>query len=76
MLLLTAGFKIEKPQLHNAPSEQSYDHFIVDLTSEQIELIADHFLNLEAQHVGKNGETTTLCSYYASLADKWSNLNA
>jgi len=67
--------KIQKPQFHNKPNEQSSDYFIIDLTSDKIELVADHFLNLEVQHVGENGETTPLCAYYASLGDKWNSLN-
>lgn len=67
--------KIEKPELHNKQNDQFTDSFIIDLTSDQIETIADHFFDLEVQHIGKEGETTPLCAYYATLADDWNNLN-
>ena len=67
--------KIEKPVLHSKPHEKFTDYYKIDLTSDQVEIIADYFYNLEVNFVGKDGETTALCSYYASLADQWNMIN-
>jgi uncharacterized protein YpuA (DUF1002 family) len=66
--------KIEKPELHSKPYDETTDYFKIDLTSDQIEKIIDHFFNLETQFVGENGETTQTCAFYASLVDIWNRL--
>jgi hypothetical protein len=66
--------KIEKPDLHLRPYDTTTNYYKVDLTSDHIEKIIDIFFELEACHVGENGETTPIASFYASLVDKWNVL--
>ena len=66
--------KIAKPDLHLKPYAISTTYYKVDLSSDDIEKIIDIFFDLEASHVGENGETTPTASFYASLLDKWNTL--
>jgi hypothetical protein len=66
--------KIDKPDFHSKPYDTSSTYYIVDLSSDDIEKIIDIFFDLEAAHVGENGETTPITSFYASLVDKWNKI--
>lgn len=66
--------QIAKPDLHSKPYDTSTSYYKVDLSSDDIEKIIDIFFDLEASHVGANGETTPTASFYASLVDKWNTL--
>ena len=68
--------KLDKPKLHSGPNDLTTNYYKVDLKSEDIEKIIDMFLELEVKNIGQNGETTATCSFYASLADKWSDLDS
>lgn len=71
---ILANNKIDKPALHSKTSDPSSTYYKVDLMPDEIEKIVSIFLDLEAAHVGKNGETTPTASFYASLVDKWNNI--
>ena len=66
--------KLAKPDLHTKHYDTSTTYYKVDLTSDDIERIIDSFFDLEAAHVGEDGETTPTASFYASLVDKWNRL--
>lgn len=66
--------KVDKPDLHSKPYDTSSTYYKVDLTSDDIERIIDIFFDLEAAHVGEDGETTPTASFYASLVDKWNKV--
>jgi hypothetical protein len=66
--------KIEKPNLHVKPYDTTTNYYKVDLSSDDIEKIIDIFFELETSHLGANGATTPIASFYASLADKWSEV--
>lgn len=66
--------QIVKPLLHADPYNVSTTYYQVDLSSDNIEKIIDIFFELEAAHVGEDGETTPTASFYASLVDKWNTL--
>jgi hypothetical protein len=66
--------KVPKPDLHSKRFDTSTTYYIVDLSSSEIQKIIDIFLDLEASHVDDNGETTPTASFYASLVDKWGQL--
>jgi len=66
--------KISKPDLHENPYDTTNTYYNVDLSSDDIEKITDSFFDLEAKNIGKNGETTPITSFYATLVDKWNLL--
>lgn len=66
--------KIIKPELHSKPYDTSATYYKVDLTSDDIETIIEMLFELEASHVGEDGETTPTASFYASLVDRWNKL--
>ena len=66
--------QIEKPELHSKPFDFSNTYYKVDLTSDDVEKIINIFFDLEASHVGQDGKTTPIVSFYASLVDKWNQL--
>jgi len=66
--------KIAKPDLHFKSNDTSVSYYKVDLSSNDIETIIDIFVELEADHVDKNGNTTPTASFYATLVDKWTRL--
>jgi hypothetical protein len=66
--------KIDKPDLHSKPYDTSSTYYKVDLSSDDIEKIIDIFFDLEAAHVGEDGETTPTASFYASLVDRWNKI--
>ena len=65
---------IAKPDLHVKPYGTSTTYYKVDLASNDIEKVIDIFFELEASHIGEEGETTPTASFYASLVDKWNKL--
>jgi hypothetical protein len=66
--------KIAKPDMHNKPYDTSTTYYKVDLSNDDVEKVIDLFFELEASHVGENGETTPTASFYASLVNKWNEL--
>jgi hypothetical protein len=66
--------QIAKPQLHSKIDDISTSYHRVTLSYNDIEKIVDIFIELEAIHIGEDGETTPTASFYASLADKWNHL--
>lgn len=66
--------QIVKPLLHADPYSLSTAYYNVDLSSDDVDKIRDIFFELEANYVGKEGETTPKASFYASLVDKWNRI--
>jgi hypothetical protein len=66
--------KVEKPNVQVKPYDTTTHYYIVDLSSEDIDKIIDIFFELETSHLGTDGAPTPTASFYASLADKWSEL--
>lgn len=64
--------KIEKPDIQSMAYSTNY--YKVDLSPDHIERIIDIFIDLEESHSGVDGEPTPTASFYASLGDKWSEL--
>jgi hypothetical protein len=71
-ILENNGF--EKPDQHLKPSDAATNHFKVDLSADAIEKIIDILFELEARHVGEDGETAPPSAFYASLVDRWNKL--
>ena len=65
---------IAKPDLHFKPYGTSTTYYKVDLAPNDIENIIDIFFELEASHIGEEGETTPTASFYSCLVDKWNKL--
>ena len=66
--------QIDKPVLHSKPQELSTAYYKVDLAAIDTEKIIGILFELEAAHVGEDGETTPAASLYASLVDKWNRV--
>jgi len=66
--------KIDKPDLHSKLYDTSSTYYKVDLSSDDVEKIIDIFFDLDAAHVGEDGETTPTASFYASFVDKWNKI--
>lgn len=60
---------IEKPIKHRGDS--STDHFILNLTMQDAEIISNLLRDMEVQSTGCSGDTTPLASFYTSLFNKW-----
>ncbi|MCC2546008.1 hypothetical protein LJY25_06095 [Hymenobacter sp. BT175] len=68
-----AAGEIDKPSQHHNPG--AYTSFYrVGLASNNIEVIIEMLIDLEAGAVDKDGQTTALASFYASLLDEWHDL--
>lgn len=66
--------KIAKPDLHSKRFNTSTNYYKVDLSFDDTEKIIEILFDLEASHVGENGETTPTAAFYVSLVDKWNAL--
>ena len=66
--------KIEKPGVQVKPYDTTPHYYKVDLSSDDIDKIIDIFFELESSHLKADGAPTPTASFYASLADKWSEL--
>ncbi|WBX72857.1 hypothetical protein PG913_08725 [Tenacibaculum pacificus] len=66
--------KIQKPELHNEPNSTETNFFLIDLNSDQIEIIVSIFGDLEVGNLGLNYESTYSANFFAKMLDKWSNL--
>ncbi len=72
---ILANNRIAKPKEHSHPHDTTNSYYQVDLSSDNIELITDHFSDLEVSHLDDSGDTTPTASFYASLFDKWNELS-
>lgn len=66
--------RIDKPLSHNNHESQETDFYLVDLDTEDIEIIVGMFGDLEVGALGIDYETTRAASFYASMLDKWNDL--
>ena len=65
------GNPVEKPELHTG--DKYTDYFKVELNTAQAEQIVEHLIDLEAEAVGPDGETTSKASMYSDLVNAWVN---
>lgn len=65
---------IPKPGLDDKPFDTSVTYYKVDLQPSEVERIIDIFLDQEAQHVDKHGDSTATAAFYTSLVEKWEGL--
>tara|TARA_R110002111_G_C5885864_1_gene362798 strand:- start:531 stop:884 length:354 start_codon:yes stop_codon:yes gene_type:complete len=66
--------KIQKPELHEKPNSTETDFYLIDLNSDQIEIIVSMFGDLEVGNLGLNYETTYSANFFAKMLDKWNDL--
>ena len=66
--------KIQKPELHNKQNIAETDFYLIDLNSDQIELIVSMFGDLEVGNLGLNYETSHSARFFAEMLDKWNDL--
>ena len=66
--------ELPKPEKHNRKDDKTTSHFTIDLAKKDLDEIKDLLLSLEAFSVDENGEATATTSRYASLLDKWSEI--
>lgn len=64
--------KIEKPA--TSPYDTQPNYYKIDLEEDVLDQIIDLLFDLEAEFTSKDGDPTPTSAFYASLADKWSNL--
>jgi hypothetical protein len=67
--------KIDKPTLHSTPEDNSTNYYKIDLSTDDIDKLANLFFELEASFIGEDGDTTPTASFYGSMADRWQNIN-
>ncbi|KAA6438855.1 hypothetical protein FEM33_15395 [Dyadobacter flavalbus] len=63
---------IVKPPLHNSISELASNHYLIEMSSDDIDRIINFFFELEANSVIAYGEGTPKTALYSSLVDSWS----
>ena len=71
---ILANNKVTKPDLHNSKSEPKTNYYIIDLSTDQIELIVTMFGELEVFNLGVNYESTKSAMKFANLLDEWNEL--
>ena len=62
---------IEKSSQHTGDQRTDYFYVRIDLLA--AEVIRDAFVDMEVASVGLDGSTTALASYYAGMADAWTD---
>jgi len=67
--------EVEKSEMHNKKDDKTTSHYRVNLTEEDLNVIADLFLDLEVGSLAEDGEATWKTERYATLLNNWSNIS-
>ena len=66
---------IVKPPLHNRVSDLTSNHYLIDMSSDDIDSIINFFFELEANSMIADEEATPKTALYSSLVDSWSMMS-
>lgn len=66
--------EVEKSEFHNKKDDKTTSYYRVSLTREELEVITNHFLDLEVGSLTEEGEAGQSTERYVTLLNNWSNI--
>jgi len=73
---ILANNELQKPTKHNKKEDKTTSFYKVTLSEDDLETIVDLFHDLEVKYLGKDYEVTGAAASYASMADKWQDIDS